>query len=309
MPLPARLRRSPLRNPQALRALLAGLALAALLAPHAQANRPVPDEVPASGEARAEDAGQSGRDIYARVLENRFHSFRQTARLVSGDRAGNQQESAFRMWFTEDAPKEDRERAGAAGRGSNPSRMIASQTLVRYLEPFDLRHTGYLILNRHTGPSDQFLYLASERRIRRVSLRGEPVFGSDFSFEDVLPSDIDDFDYTRIDDEALDQVAVFVIEATPKSGTISEYSKLRIYIEKDRAIPLLTRYWSERGIETKTLDVDRAAIEKHADVWVAMRMTMRNLQQGSYTRLEVEDIEPNVIFEETTFEMRRLIAH
>ncbi len=239
----------------------------------------------------------TGRDIYTRVLENRFESFRQTARLTSGDRAGNEQVTVFEMWF------EDKLENSTTDDG------VTSRTLVRYLEPFELRHTGYLILNRKEETSDQFVYLASERRIRRVNLRGEPVFGSDFSFEDVLPQDADDFSYTRLVDEAIDGVPVFVVEAVPREKKQSEYSKLRIYIEKERSLPLRTRYWNKREIEIKTLGVDRPTIEKIDDVWILKQMTMRSLRRGTYTRMNIEEIEPNVQLENNTFEMRRLIGH
>ncbi len=239
----------------------------------------------------------TGRDIYTRVLENRFQSFRQTARLTSGDRAGNEQVTVFEMWFEDKLEN------------STADDEVTSRTLVRYLEPFELRHTGYLILNRRKETSDQFVYLASERRIRRVNLRGEPVFGSDFSFEDVLPREADDFSYTRLVDEAIDGVPVFVVEAVPHEKKQSEYSKLRIYIEKERSLPLRTRYWNKREIEIKTLGVDRPTIEKIDDVWIPKQMTMRSLRRGTYTRMTVEEVEPNVQLENNTFEMRRLIGH
>ena len=243
------------------------------------------------------DEELTGRDIYLRVLENRFQSFRQTASLTSGDRAGNEQVTSFEMWFEDNFEN------------SNAEGEVTSRTLVRYLEPFELRHTGYLILNRRRGISDQFVYLASERRIRRVNLRGEPVFGSDFSFEDVLPRDVDDFAYTRLIDEAIDGVPVFVIEAVPHEKKQSEYSKLRIYIEKERSLPLQTRYWNKREIETKTLGVDRPTIEKVDDIWIPKQMTMRSLRRGTYTRMNIEKVEPNVELETNTFEIRRLIGH
>ena len=255
------------------------------------------DEIPLPAPIEPEEA-LSGRDIYARVLENRFPSYRQTARLTSGDRAGNEQESVFRMWFREEASAPE-----------DGDQEIASRTLVKYLEPFELRHTGYLILNKRDKPDDQFIYLASERRIRRVNLRGEPIFGSDFSFEDVLPAEIDDFDYTRLPDETIEGISVFVIEALPREKTNSEYSKLRLYIEKDRALPLATRYWNQRELETKALRVDRSSIERIDRYWVARRMTMKSLKLRSFTRMDVEEITPGIDLNAKSFEMRRLLGH
>ena len=40
-----------------------------------------------------------------------------------------------------------------------------------------MRHTGYLVVNRRDAPNNQFIYLESMRRIRRVNLRAEILAG------------------------------------------------------------------------------------------------------------------------------------
>ncbi len=245
------------------------------------------------------DAQLSGRDIYEQVLENRFSSFIQRSALRSGDQAGNTQETRLRMWFK--SFREDGQEPPAGG--------LLSKTLVKYTHPFDLRHSGYLVINNLDRPSDQFLYLASRRRVQRVSLRGEAVFGSDFSFEDVIPKELEDALYERRDDEMLNGVPCFVIDAMPNQQMNSEYSRFRIFIEKARYVPLLTRYWDEQKVEVKELKVEYDSIEKIEAVWVPMRMTMRNLRHESFTDLIVDHVEPNPELRRTTFDLRRLEAH
>ena len=245
------------------------------------------------------DAKLSGRDIYERVLENRFSSYIQQSALRSGDQAGNTQETRLRMWFK--SFREDGQEPTDDG--------LLSKTLVKYTHPFDLRHSGYLVINNLDRPSDQFVYLASRRRVQRVSLRGEAVFGSDFSFEDVIPKEIEDALYERRNDEVLDGVPCFVIDAMPNDQMNSEYSRIRIFIEKARYVPLLTRYWDDRKVEVKELKVEYDSIEKINAVWVPMRMTMRNLRHESFTDLIVDYVEPNPELKRTTCDLRRLEAH
>ncbi|MFP6607615.1 MAG: outer membrane lipoprotein-sorting protein, partial [Myxococcota bacterium] len=191
-------------------------------------------------------AALTGRDIYQRVLDNSFDSLIQESTLVSGDRGGNAQESRFKMWFQDlrDAEAEQ------------PRGTIIAKTLVQYTHPFDIRYSGYLILSRRDEVNDQFVYLSSQRRVKRVNLRGEAVFGTDFSFEDILPRQIEDADYKRLGDEPANGSDCFVIEATPKDHSQSEYSRLRIYIDKQRNVPLVTRYWDNRDVEVKELRVE-----------------------------------------------------
>lgn len=234
------------------------------------------------------------------MLENRFRTYVQTSRLVSGDRAGNEQRTRLKMWFRSF-------REGGDEHGAEES--VLSKTLVKYTDPFDLRHSGYLIIHHDGRPSDQFVYLASNRRVRRVSLRGEAVFGTDFSFEDVVPRELEDADYERLPDTVLDGVPCFVVEAVPKPHAKSEYSRFRMAIEKERSVPLRTRYWDDREVEVKELRVERDAIERIRDVWVPRRMLMTQLRNASWTRLVVEEIEPEVRLTRSAFDLRRLEGH
>ena len=244
-------------------------------------------------------AALTGRDIYQRVLDNSFDSLIQESTLVSGDRGGNAQESRFKMWFQDlrDAEAEQ------------PRGTIIAKTLVQYTHPFDIRYSGYLILSRLDEVNDQFVYLSSQRRVKRVNLRGEAVFGTDFSFEDILPRQIEDADYKRLGDEPANGSDCFVIEATPKDHSQSEYSRLRIYIDKQRNVPLVTRYWDNRDVEVKELRVEPKQIEKIEGVWVPKHLTMRHLKLESYTILELKQLDPNPPLTKTTFELRRLESH
>ncbi|MFP6623693.1 MAG: outer membrane lipoprotein-sorting protein [Myxococcota bacterium] len=244
-------------------------------------------------------AALTGRDIYQRVLDNSFDSFIQESTLISGDRGGNAQESRFKMWFQDlrDAEAEQ------------PTGTLIARTLVQYTHPFDIRYSGYLILSKLDAVNDQFVYLSSQRRVKRVNLRGEAVFGTDFSFEDILPRQIEDADYKRLGDEPANGSDCFVIEATPKDHSQSEYSRLRIYIDKQRNVPLVTRYWDNRQVEVKELRVEPKQIEKIEGVWVPKHLTMRHLKLDSYTILELEELDPNPPLTKTTFELRRLESH
>ena len=272
------------------------LAVLALLSPGSLAGA---DDLGTTQIAGDPLAALTGRDIYQRVLDNSFETFIQESSLVSGDRGGNAQESRFKMWF-QDLRDEEAEQ---------PKGTIISRSLVQYTHPFDIRYSGYLILSRLDSANDQFVYLSSQRRVKRVNLRGEPVFGTDFSFEDILPRQIEDADYARRADEPANGLDCFVIEATPKSHARSEYSRLRIYVDKARYVPVVTRYWDDRNVEVKELRADPGEIENIEGVWVPKRLTMRHLRLDSYTTLQLQDLEPNPKLTRTTFELRRLESH
>ena len=260
---------------------------------HPPAAIPGPSPVPKT------DADLTGKDIYRRVLENRFDSYIQSSSLVSGDRGGNTQETRLNMTFRSFRDENDEPSDGST----------LSKAIVYYTYPFDIRHSGYLVINNLDRPNDQFVYRPSSRKVRRVNLRGEAVFGTDFSFEDVIPRELEDADYARKADEIVDGAPVFVVEAIPRPETDSEYSRLLIYVEKERSVPLRTRYWDDRGVEIKQLQVERPRIERIANVWVPMRATMRHLRLDSFTVLDIAELTPNPALSRTTFDLRRLEGH
>lgn len=285
--------------------LLAGLATAAGAETSADATSDAPV---ADGAAAAEPPGEdahpetrslTGREIYQCVLDNRFDAYEQTANLASGDRGGSVQESELRMTWRSFRDEEDEPGPGG----------VLSKTMVKYTQPFDLRFSGYLIVHNHARANDQFVYLAATRRIRRVNLRREAVFGTDFTFEDIVPREIEDGTYERMPDKVLEGTPVYVVEVTPRPHADSEYSRFVLHVEREHCVPLLTRYWDDKGVEVKELTAPPERVEEHAGVWVPMELVMRNLQLDTYTRLEVEELVPNPDLARTDFDIRRLESH
>ena len=257
---------------------------------------------PAAPPPPSEDApvadGQTGRQIYDKVLSNRFRATRQNARLISGDRSGNAMESRMTVLWKSFRDESDKATDG-----------VFSKTVVRYTHPFDLRFSAYLVINNEDRPDDQFVYLNSRRRIRRVNLRGEPVLGSDFGFEDVIPREIEDAEYKRIADESFDGRACYVVEIVPSAAANSEYSKLRSTIDKERFVVVRTQYWDHDGVAVKEGTAPFAEVREIDGVFVPMHAEMKDLVNESWSRLLIEDFEPNPVLESGEFSQRRLESH
>jgi len=269
-----------------------GLALCAALAGWVVALGAAPCR--AAG-AQPDDAKLTAEDIYSRVLKNRFREFSQEARMASGDRTGRVQEARMTIIF-----KEFHDAHG------QPIRGIDSKVLIKYEYPFDLRHSGYLAIQNAGRLDDHFLYLPSRRRIIRVNLRGKAVFGTDFSFEDVIPHELEDATYVRLDDTVLDDAPVFVVEAHPTALLDSAYSKFVFYVDKRRMVPLRVRYYDLAGVEVKELRTRPQDVQDFDGVQVPMKVTMRNLQLESFTTFEILSFDPNPHLPDSAFDLRRL---
>jgi len=269
------------------RPLLALFALLALL-PTARAGE----------DAMSGNDGLTGRQIYDKVLANRFDRSRQKIRLISGDRAENAQEARMEVLWKSWRDDKDQPRNG-----------VLSKTVIRYTHPFDLRFTAYLVINNQDRGDDQFVYLPSRRRIRRVNLRGEPVLGTDFTFEDVVPREFEDAHYERLPDEYHDGAPRYVVVITPKAEANSEYSKLQSWVDRDNFVVLRTQYWNRDGVLVKEGIAPAAEVREFSGIFIPMHTEMRNVLSESWSKLYVDEFAPNVDIPDAEFDPRRLEGH
>jgi len=243
------------------------------------------------------DAHLTAREIYQRVLDNRFDSSVQEFVLVSADRVGNEQRLRIRqMWKRYPEGSKTREKG------------ILSRTVLRYLEPPDLRQTAYLIINNDDQPNDQFVYLKSQRRVRRMNLRDESVSGTDLSVEDLVPRELDDATYERAADADVDGTACFVVEATPVESAESAYSRFWLYVEKEHYVPLRIRYWDRKEIEIKELRSPADSIREIDGIYVPIEATMRHLLEKTSTTMDLDLLIPNPELPDRLFAERQLHA-
>ncbi len=247
--------------------------------------------------AAAAEAELTAREIYSRVLDNRFDSSVQELAIISTDRAGNAQHIRMQQLWKRYPEGSQSDRKG-----------IISRTVVRYLEPADYRKTGYLVINKRDQPNDQFIYLASMRRVRRINLRNETVAGTDLSIEDLIPRELDDAEYVRIADHEVDGSSCFVVEASPKPEMESAYRRFWLYIEKEHYIPIRVRYWDRKDVEVKELRAPLASIQEIEGVWIPTQFTVRHLLEETQTRLVVDLLVPNPDLPDRFFSERQLQA-
>ena len=225
--------------------------------------------------------GLDAREIYSRVLANRFSSGIHEFTIVS-ERGGRRQPMRIQLMWR----RYDQE--------SNEVKLgIVSRTLIRYLEPGDLRHTAYLVVDRLGGPDDQFLYLPSLARVRRISMRGLTIAGTDFSVEDFVPGDVDYARYFRVQNRYVGATLCFVIDAVPFEAVNSIYSKIRLYVDRDRFVPLRIRYWDEAGVEVKDMRAPVSSIRQIEGRYFTTRATMRHLQADSWTSVHMDRFAAN----------------
>jgi hypothetical protein len=252
-------------------------------------------------DALPEGAKLSGTEIYKRFLQNRLHSAVQHQTVVSKDPGGNDQLTRFWVQYkdyTSDRFVEDRGFVGSD---------IASKTLVKFEEPPDMRHTGYLMITNKDRSSDQFVYRPSDRRVRRVRLEGMTVMGTDYTFDDITYRDMSDAVHTRLPDQEIDGVPCYVVEMVlPERVKATEHYRVMTYVDKAHYVPLRQRFWDRDDVEIREMRANTASIREFDGVWVATESSMHNLQEETTSMLLVENLDPNPMLSEQLFSLFRL---
>jgi len=185
---------------------------------------------------------------------------------------------------------------------------------MKYQAPQDVRHLGYLVINKADGTEDQFVYRPSSRRVRRINLRGEAIFGTDFAFEDIIPQELENATYVRKPDSELDGIAVYVVEVTPVKEQDSEYSRFDVYVTRHQFVALRVDYWNRDGVNIKQLNADPGSITSYEGkekdgvkkIWVAKSQKIEHLKLESWTRLQIENLDPAPKLKKKDFSEREL---
>jgi len=292
--------------PIALAAAIALLVLRTAMPPCSAAADTADDrghvDVPSAAEldeALPQGGTLTGRELYDRFLKNkrRLRTVFQRGRISSRDPAGNPQETRFWLYWKDYRDQND-----------DPVDGVSSKSLFKIVGPYEMRHTGYLYIERSDRPDEQFMYSPNRGRTARVSLKGQRVAGTDFSFDDFLVNldDIEDADYERHPDETLQGVRCYVVEATMKDEAASGYSRSIAYLEQQHYVPLRMRYWDDVGVEVKELTTPNGKIHEFDGAWVPTESSVVDLLEQTSSTMYVEQLEPNPDLDDGVFSISQL---
>ena len=210
------------------------------------------------GRAIAEEADARSRG---------FGDYRVRMTMVLRDGRGREAQRELELWVLEVSAAEER-------------------SLVRFERPPDIRGTELLTYSYDDRDDEQWLYLPALRRAKRISATGRssPFVGSEFAYEDLVRSSIEEYRYRFIAEEELDGVRSFVIDRYPTyEGT--GYSKQRVWIDRAEYRVVRIDFWDLRGRELKTLvfrDYERYLDE----FWEPGEAVMSSRVTGASTLLE-----------------------
>ncbi|MFN7987868.1 MAG: outer membrane lipoprotein-sorting protein [Thermoanaerobaculia bacterium] len=167
-----------------------------------------------------------------------------------------------------------------------------SRLLIRFTAPPEVKGVGFLSLPRPGKNPDQWLYLPSMKRERRIAAqdRSASFVGTDFNYEDMEELDHEKYDVRLLPDETVAGQPCWAIEARPRADAgKSLYERKLLFLRKD--ILYLVRMDlfrpGEKEPGKRLLLEEVALVDGHH---VARRMTMKDLAKGSTTVIRLEKL-------------------
>jgi outer membrane lipoprotein-sorting protein len=184
-----------------------------------------------------------------------------------------------------------------------------SRSVMFFTAPADVRGTGFLTVEQADGESDMWLYLPALRRIRRIvsSSRNESFMGSDLTYADLEPRDLDNYEYSRLADDQIDGEDAYVVEVTPATDEIGQetgYSRTVVWVSIEKLIPLRTDFYDRRGTLAKQMFVEQTILV--GGHWVMSRIVVANLTDGGSTIMETTNVEIDTGIDDDVFTQQQL---
>ncbi len=184
-----------------------------------------------------------------------------------------------------------------------------SRMLMRFLEPADVRGTGFLLIEHKDGEDDRRLYLPALRQVKRISASGSGgnFMSSDFTYYDIGRPKLHDWSYAFLAPQTVDGVACKVVAGTAASTKVVKdtgYAKIVWYIDPERMVTLAADYYDKTGTKFKVMKV--LEVDDISGVPFATRMRMADQTTGHASEMVFTGLQTNVGLEDGLFTERNL---
>lgn len=186
-----------------------------------------------------------------------------------------------------------------------------NRTLLFFESPPDVKGVGFLQWADPHAKDEQWLYLPELKRVRQISAgaKHESFVGTDFSYDDLaIISEVTDWSdadahSTLLRAEPLDGQNCDVLEFTPVGKDLS-YGKIVAWLRAEDLVMLQYEMYDKSNRLEKNLRM--SDVRTIGAIPTAFRMEMRNLQSGSHTSVEFEEVKYDLGLDDALFTQRTL---
>lgn len=172
------------------------------------------------------------------------------------------------------------------------------KSLIVFNSPRDVKGTATLTFTHKSGSDDQWLFLPSIKRVKRISSNNKsgPFVGSEFAYEDLSSQEVEKYSYKFIEAKG----NLLVVEqdpVDPKSG----YTRRLVTYNKDSGYRIeKVEFYDRKNSLLKTLIYTNYNLYKNKH-WRAGTFNMVNHQSNKETKLEFTDYDFEIALTEEDF--------
>jgi outer membrane lipoprotein-sorting protein len=133
-----------------------------------------------------------------------------------------------------------------------------ARAVIVFQSPASVAGTRFLTMENASGDTDQWIFLPSLSRVRRIaaSESGGSFMGTDFSYDDISSADRDVFfdTHTLLREETLNGNLCYVIQSVPKDSSY-QYSKTISWIDKNNFLIYKAEMYNRRNELVKLMEM------------------------------------------------------
>jgi hypothetical protein len=120
--------------------------------------------------------------------------------------------------------------------------------------PANIRGTALLSHAHLDRDDDQWLFLPALKRTKKIASRNKtgPFVGSEFSFEDLSPPEVEKYNYAYVGQEPCGELTCYIVDRFPKDQ-YSGYKKHRVWLDQQELRFQKVEYTNRRGVLEKRL--------------------------------------------------------
>jgi hypothetical protein len=179
------------------------------------------------------------------------------------------------------------------------------KSLTRFTEPKNVEGVGFLVISEG-GSAKRWLYLPSSKKTRMIAEgdKNKTFMGTDFTYYDLSPHDLDNEEFDAVAEESVDGHACYKVRGRSKTPAESLYGDVVQFVRKDNYVPIRVDFYDKSGKLLKRSDVED--LKNVNGNWTPMKMVMHNVQSEHKTEMTVTKVDYDVDIPENVFSKTNL---
>ena len=185
------------------------------------------------------------------------------------------------------------------------SKDNSEKQILWFLSPADDKGIAYLKIEHKNKDDEIRLWLPAFKKIRRISAKkkADSFMGSDLSYEDMTSRQIEDYNFTIIKEDNINNQDCYVMKSEPKKGIKSEYSKHLTWITKDKYLPVKEESYDNKNklLKAKSFKyVNLNSFDLVSEIFV------ENMQKKTNTLLKLSNLRVNTNVKDNLFQEKNM---